>query len=244
MKTHIKAAAALAAIAGVVMAALAVSPALAHTANVTPSCTGVSFQYDRFPAGQSSASYVVKVDGQTVADGAFTVTGPSSGASVPLDLHGPHTVYAETSWTADGGGKASASAQLECPPLPDPKCPDGTSVFSSGPPLVCLKVETRTETVTKEVPVDRIVEKVVEKFGTPKCPDATTEVGRGDGSVVCERVVDRPVTVTKVVTRVVTKTVVRWKTKWKTRTIVKHKKCGCPPGTVLYKGHCAVQGSG
>ena len=211
-------------VAAVSVAALVVTgTAAAHRAAVSIDCEKATFSYTAFPEGQSFASYVVKIDGGVYADGSFSVTGPSDTKTVPLSLTGSHTVYAETSWTADGGGKASASAELQCAPPPSPECPPGTSVYSKGPPLVCLKVETRTNTVTRTETVTVPVEKIVEK----------------------------PVFVTKWKT----KRVVKWKTKVKrvvkVRRVVKWKPCPipkCKEGTTLVRiGKryvCAIEGSG
>lgn len=222
-------------VAVAVAALVAAGSASAHRATVSLTCDEATFSYTAFPEGQSFASYVVKIDGGTYADGSFSVTGPSDTKTLPLSLTGSHTVYAETSWTADGGGKASASAELQCAPPPSAECPPGTSVFDKGPPLVCLKVETRTNTVTRTetvtVPVEKIVEKIVE--------------------VPVEKIVEKPVFVTKWKTKV--KRVVKWKTKRVVvvKRVVRWKPCPipkCKRGTTLVRiGKryvCAIEGSG
>lgn len=212
---------------------LAAQVAQAHRASIEVNCEKATFNYSAFPSGQSIVNYVIKVDGGTYTDGSFSVTGPSASKTVPLSLTGNHTVYAKTTWTADGGGKAEATAELQCAPPPSPECPAGTSVYSEGPPLVCLKTETKTNTVTRTETVDRIVyvdkpvEVIVEK------------------PVVVEKVVYK----TKIKTKVKVKKVVKWRTKVK--RVVKWMPCKkprCKEGTTLIrvKGKyvCAIEGSG
>lgn len=65
---------------------------------------------------------------------------------------------------------------------------------------------------------------------------------------VITKIVEKPKIVTRVVYKTKTKVVykVKYKTKYKTKIVVKYKKkkCGCPPSTVLYRGHCAVPAKG
>lgn len=115
-----------------VLAAVAAGRAEAHFGAVQVSCTQATFSYSSFPAGASSAAYTVTVDGNPVASGSFTVTGPGGSFTVALAITGTHAVSASTSWSADGGGSASSSAELQCgtttpPPTPPggERCPPG-----------------------------------------------------------------------------------------------------------------------
>ncbi len=217
------------------LAALAfTTSASAHVATVTLDCTGATFNYDKFPAGDSPAAYTVTVDGVVAAAGTFTVTGPAAVKRVALMLGGVHTVTARTTWTIEGGGAAEATVKLDCP-LP-PTCPPGTSKLDDNP-LVCLKTET----------VERVVEKTVERqierlvWGKPTCPAGYVPQAQGDGWVTCV------ITDIKVVTKTKVKKVPV--IKWRDRVVIKwrekrHPICVCPPGTRLWNGKCHYKAEG
>jgi hypothetical protein len=70
---------------------------------------------------------------------------------------------------------------------------------------------------------------------TPQPPETVT-------STVTTTVQSPPTVIVKYRTRVI----VKWRTRWlrHVRIIRVHAKCSCPPGTILYHGHCAVPGKG
>jgi hypothetical protein len=114
--------------AALTAAVLLIAPAArAHEATIAVDCRAATFNYSGFPHGTSSAAYTITVNGGTVASGVFTITGPAGTFDVVLNLTGNASVTASTSWTADGGGSASATQSLSCgtptPPPPPPSPP-------------------------------------------------------------------------------------------------------------------------
>lgn len=112
-----------------VLAALAfVASAAAHTGQLQVGCNGLTFSYQDFPAN-TEASYSVTGAGKTISGG-FTIGG-SGVVTIGVAITGP--VSAKVSWSADGGGSASASGTLGCttgnPPAGAGNPPPG------GPPI-------------------------------------------------------------------------------------------------------------
>lgn len=224
----------------VAFALVAAQAAGAHNGTTSIDCSAVTFSFTNFPAGPSTITYVIKLDGTQTASGMFDITGPSATKTIPNQVTGTHTVYAKASWTADGGDKTEATATVTC--APPATCPEKTDTVVSTNPLVCL----RTVTVTTPAPPPT----TVTVFGKPNCTTGV-ETGRGDGTVVCT-VTN---TVTKTVPGPVRVKVVKVKVKGNT-VYVKVKWCPvpkplqCKPGfhkvwdSKNKKYTCAVEGSG
>jgi hypothetical protein len=79
----------------------------------------VQFSYTEFPSGTNSASEKITVDGTPVVSKTFTFTGSSGTDTVAISPgSGTHTISASAEWTADGGGSASQTEQVNCGPPP------------------------------------------------------------------------------------------------------------------------------
>lgn len=240
MKTPI-----IAVLAIVATALFATQIADAHTAQISINCNAVTFSYSSFPQGVSVAAYSVRVDGSTVSSGNFNITGPADSKVISINLSGNHFVSADTSWTADGGGSASASQDVQCGSSPPPpkQCPPGTHPGGQdGQP-------GNDSSCVPDSPPPVIV--------PPTCPDGTTQIGTNP--LVCQKVVTEcgkgatlvngecttpPKVIykwkykTKIVYRYHTKIVYKWKTKIK-------KVCHCPKGYHLTpSGKCAPEAQG
>jgi hypothetical protein len=130
-----------------VIAALAATGALAHRATIEISagdvegnCGLVTWNFTSFPdEGTNSAHGSVAVDSAVVFVDTFEWEGASATFTHELGLSGSHTVAATADWTVDGGGQASAEAEVDCgeeapPPTTTEEQPPPPTTTEETPP--------------------------------------------------------------------------------------------------------------
>lgn len=117
------------------LALVAMAPAAsAHTADVTISCTAVTFNYAKFPdKANTIGSEVVTIDGITIVSKSFSFTGPTGSDTVELHFrtNNTYTVVGTATWTLRTKTKTATLTQdvsncgPTCPHNPPPPCPHG-----------------------------------------------------------------------------------------------------------------------
>lgn len=146
--------------------------AAAHEASAVPTCDGgVSISFSSFPQGQSAIHYSVTDNGTDVGSGSVAVTGPAgtaSGSFTAPTAPGDHAISVYVSWDADGGGKATGSANCPVEAPPPPK--DVT---------VCREGKTVTIPEDQQAPSDKAGECAVVPPPPPP-PESVTVCRNGD----------------------------------------------------------------
>ncbi len=121
---------------GAMAMAIMAPAASAHVADVSISCTAVTFNYSKFPANATNviSSEVVTIDGHTVVTKSFSFTGATGSDTISLRLGSDtYSITGTATWTQRGKTKTATLTESvsDCappcghhnPPPPPPPCP-------------------------------------------------------------------------------------------------------------------------